>query len=44
MSKISVKESYVTPEVFSLEMNLEGVLCGSVPSGGVEGGEDDGDM
>lgn len=44
MSKTSVKESYVTPEVFSLEMNLEGVLCGSVPSGGTESGDDEGDL
>jgi hypothetical protein len=38
MSKVSVKESYVTPEVFSLEMNLEGVLCGSDDPGTGEDG------
>lgn len=41
MSKISVKESYVTPELECLEMNLEGVLCGSVNNGEIEGGDAD---
>ena len=31
----------VIPEVFSLEMNLEGVLCGSVNNGEIEGGDAD---
>ena len=43
MSKVSVKESYVTPEVFSLEMNLEGVLCASPGDPGNGGGEDMGE-
>lgn len=38
MSKISVKESYVTPELECLEMNLEGVLCVSGDPGTGEDG------
>ena len=42
---ISVSERYETPEVTTVEVLNEGVLCGSVPAGGIEGpGVDDGDI
>ena len=43
---ILVSERYETPEVTTVEMLNEGVLCGSVPPpGGIEGpGIDDGDI
>ena len=40
-----VNERYETPEVTTVEVLNEGVLCGSVPAGGIEGpGVDDGDI
>lgn len=40
-----VNERYETPEVTTVEVLNEGVLCSSVPAGGIEGpGVDDGDI
>ena len=38
MIMVLVNERYETPEVTTVEMLNEGVLCGSVPPGGSEDG------
>ena len=38
MEKKSLVELYVTPESTCIEIQSEGVLCGSVPPGGSEDG------
>lgn len=44
MESISFFREYESPAITQIEIESEGVLCGSVDHGAIEGGESDGDL